>query len=208
MKQKMIGVIGLLISMLFLIGFFLLFIHNPQTLAEMDNIPSIASYNLQGMKGSWIAAYINYLAVGLLNFVFGIGLLISSRNDFPMVVGKTLVLVAGLLWASFGLIVWDPNSDIGIHTIMLRVLALLLIVPLGLIFLGVEFERIIKDKFSKYYTLITGLIILVLGVLSLFVFNDQSWIRTNFSITLYFLWFGVIGLRWVNINRSHPIKPY
>jgi hypothetical protein len=197
MNQKTIGVIGLLITILFISGFLTLFIFNPQTLEEVDNITSIASYNLSGMNGRWLAAYFNYLTIGLLNLVFGVGLFKLSKNDLPVVIGKILILIAGLIWTSFGLMSWDPNSDTGIHTVMIRVITLLLIAPLGLIFLGTEFEKIIKDKFSKYYTLTTGLTILLLGILSVFVFNDQTWIRTNISLTIYFLWFGVIGLRLV-----------
>lgn len=197
MNKKTIGLIGLIIPILFISGFLSLFVYNPQTFEEFDNIPSIAAYNLTGMNGRWLAAYLNYLTIGLLTLTFGVGLLGLSKNDLPIIIGKILVLIAGLIWTSFGIMSWDPNSDMGIETIMIRVVSLLLIAPLGLILLGAEFEKIIKDKFSKYYTWATGLTILLLGILSVFVFNDQTWMRTNISLTLYFLWFGIIGLRLV-----------
>jgi hypothetical protein len=197
MNNRTIGVIGLSIAIFFISGFISLFIYNPQTLEEVDNVTSIASFNLTGMNGRWLAAYFNYLTIGVLNLAFALGLIKLTKNDLPIIIGKILILIAGLIWTSFGIISWDPNSDIGIHTVMIRVISLLLITPLGLIFLGVDFEKIIKDKFSKYYTLVTGLTILTIGFLSVFVFNDQTWMRTNISLTIYFLWFGVIGLRLV-----------
>lgn len=195
MSQRTLGVIGLLIPILFISGFVSLFIYNPQTLEEVDKVTSIASFNLAGMNGRWLAAYLNYLTIGLLNVVFVYGLFKLSKNDLPIVIGKILILIAGLIWTSFGVLSWDPFSNNGIHTIMIRAISILIVAPLGLIFLSIEFEKILKDKFSKYYTLTTGLIILILGILSMFVFNDQTWIRTNISLTMYFLWFGVIGLR-------------
>lgn len=197
MSQRTLGVIGLLIPILFISGFVSLFIYNPQTLEEVDKVTSIASFNLAGMNGRWLAAFLNYLTIGLLNVVFVYGLFKLSKNDLPIVIGKILILIAGLIWTSFGVMSWDPFSNNGIHTIMIRVISLLIFAPLGLIFLSIEFEKTLKDKFSKYYTLTTGLIILILGILSVFVFNDQTWIRTNISLTMYFMWFGVIGLRLV-----------
>jgi hypothetical protein len=80
---------------------------------------------------------------------------------------------------------------------MIRVISLLFIAPIGLLLLGIELEKIINDKFSKYYTLTSSLIILILGALSVFIFNDETWIRTNTSLAIYFIWFGVIGLRFI-----------
>jgi hypothetical protein len=197
MSNKTIGTIGLSITIFFILSFVSLFIYNPQTLEEVDKVTSIASFNLTGMNGRWLAAYINYLTIGILNLVFVFGLFRMSKNDLPIVIGKILILISGLIWTSFGVIPWDPYSDNGIHTVMIRVISLLIISPLGLIFLGSEFEKIIKDNFLKYYTLATGLTILLLGILSVFVFNDQTWIRTNISLTLYFIWFGVFGLKMI-----------
>ncbi len=203
MNHRVIGVVGLSIAILFLSGFVALFVYNPQTLEEVDNIPSIAAYNLSGMNGRWLAAYLNYLTIGFLNLVFAIGLFKLSKNDLPIIIGKILILASGLVWASFGIISWDPNSDIGVHSVLIRAFSILLIAPLGLILLGAEFEKVMKDNFSKYYTLTTGLTILLLGILSAFVFNDKTWTRTNISLAIYFLWFGVIGLRLVQKASAH-----
>ena len=197
MNNKTIGTIGVCVTIFFFLSFVSLFMYNPQTLEEVDNVTSIASFNLVGMNGRLMAAFFNYLIVGLLNLAFVFGLFKMSKNDLPIVIGKILILISGLIWASFGVISWDSYSDNDIHIVMIRVIALLIVAPLGLIFLGIEFEKIFKDKFSKYYTLATGLTILLLGILSVFVFNDQTWMRTNISLTIYFLWFGVFGLRLV-----------
>lgn len=193
-NHKTIGIIGLCISVFLFTGFVSLLMYNPQTLAEIDNL-AIASFNLRGMDGRWLAAYFNYVTIGLLNLVFVFGLFKISKNDLPIVIGKILLLVSGLIWTSFGVVSLDPHSENSLHIIMIRVILFLIISPLGLILLGSEYEAIVKDRFSKYYTIATGLTILLLGMLSVFVFSDQTWTRTNLSLTLYFLWFGVVGLR-------------
>ncbi len=202
MTTKIIGTIGICITLFFIISFVSLFIYNTQTLEEVDKVTSIASFNITGMNGRWLIAYLNYLTIGLLNLAFVFGLFKTSKNDFPIIIGKILILISGLIWTSFGVVSWDAYSDTGIHTIMIRVIVLLTVTPLGLIFLATEMEKVVKDKFSKYYTLATGLIILLLGILSVFVFNDQTWMRTNVSIAIYFLWFGVFGLRLVQKARA------
>lgn len=194
MNQRTIGAIGLLITTFFVSGFLSLFIYNPLTLEEVNNIPSIAAYNLDGMNGRWLAVF-NYFTVGLLNLIFGVGLFKLSKNELPIIIGKILILGAGFIWLSFGIQPWVPDTDSDVHTIAIKVILFLLIAPFGFIFLGIEFEKVMKDKFSKYYTLVTGITMLLLGILSVFVFNDKTWIRTNISLILYFLWFGVIGQR-------------
>lgn len=195
MNNRTLGLVGISITVFFVLGFVFLFIYNPKTLEEVDKVPSIASFNLIGMDGRWLAAYINYLMIGVLNLTFAFGLLKIPKNDAPLIIGKILILIAGLIWTSFGIISWDPYSETEIHTVTVRVIALLTIAPLGLILLAIEFERMINDKFLKYFTLTTGLTILIIGFLSVFVFNDQTWMRTNVSLIIYFLWFGVFGLK-------------
>ena len=196
MTHKKIGLIGLLITTVFLTGFLTLFIYNPQTFEELSNV-SLSSYNLIGMNGQAWTAYVNYLTLGLLSSLFAIGLLMTTKNNSIIVAGKILLLLAGLIWTSYGILPTDLLTDGGINLMMIRIISILIIGPAGLIILGSEFEQIIKDKFSKYYTLSTGLLMLFFGFLSVFIFNDDTWVRTNISLTIYFVWFGVFGLRLV-----------
>ena len=194
MIHKQIGLIGILTAAVFLAGFLTLFIYNPQTRQELNNL-SLSSYNLIGMKGQAWTAYVNYLTVGLLNTFFAIGLFWTTKNKSIIVAGKILLLLTGLIWTSYGLVPTDLSNDSGMHLMMISVFSMLITGPAGLIILGAEFEQIFKDKFSKYYTLSTGLVILFIGFLSVFVFNDETWIRTNISLTIYFIWFGVFGIK-------------
>ncbi len=202
MSNTTVGIVGLSITIFFILGFASLFIYNPQTIEEVNNVTTIASFNITGMNGRWLAAYIIYLMIGLLNLTFVFGLFRMSKNDTPIIIGKILILIAGLTWTSFGIIPWDPYSDTDIHTVIIRVIAMMIVIPVGLIFIAIEFKKMIKDKFLKYYTLTTGLTILIMGILSLFVFNDQTFIRTNISLVIYFLWFGVFGLRLLQIRNG------
>jgi uncharacterized membrane protein YuzA (DUF378 family) len=193
MTDKLIGTLGLLTTILFIIGFVGLFIINPQTYEELNNL-SISGYNLDGMNAeNWIKIF--YIIVGLFNIIVAIGLFKMSDNKSIIVGGKILLLISGVIWTTFGLINYDPNTDFGNHLLAQRTIAILATGLIGLIIIGAEIENIIKDKFLKYYTLTTAGTILLLSILSMFVFWDETWIRTNISLTIYFIWFGVFGIR-------------
>lgn len=193
MTDKLIGTLGTLTTIFFVVGFAGLFIINPQTYQELNNL-SISAYNVDGMNAeTWIKVF--YIIVGLLNVFVAIGLFKMSDNKSIIVAGKILLLISGIIWITFGLINWNPNSEFEYSLILQRTIAILATGLFGLLFIGGELEKIIKDKFLKYYTLTTASLILVLSILSMFVFWDQTWIRTNASLTIYFIWFGVFGLR-------------
>jgi hypothetical protein len=194
MTDRLIGTLGLLTTIIFVAGFITLFIYNPITYEELNNV-SLTQYNLIGMNGRLWLIYVNYITVGLLSCIFTIGLFTMPKNNSIVVSGKTLILLSGVIWTSFGLIPWDMNTDFGNYVMLIRTIAILVTAPIGLLFLGAEFERIHMDKFLKYYSLTTAGAILLLGALSTFVFWDKTWIRTNISLTIYFIWFGVFGLR-------------
>ena len=193
MTDKLIGTLGALTTISFVVGFVGLFIINPQTYQELNNL-SISAYNLDGMNAeNWIKTF--YIIVGLLNVIVAIGLFKMSDNKSIVVAGKVLLLISGVIWTTFGLINYDLNTDFGNHLLAQRIIAILATGLFGLIIIGAEIEKIHKDKFLKYYTLTTAGLILLLSILSMFVFWDQTWIRTNASLTIYFIWFGVFGLR-------------
>jgi hypothetical protein len=196
MTDKLIGTLGLLTTIIFIAGFITLFIYNPITYEELNNI-SLTQYNLIGMNGRLWLIYVNYITVGLLICVLTIGLFAITKNNSIIVAGKILLLVSGCIWTSFGLIPYDMNTEFGNQLMTIRTMAILLTGSIGLIILGAEFEQILKDKFLKYYTLTTAGTILLIGTLSIFVFWDETWIRTNISLTIYFIWFGVFGLRFL-----------
>jgi len=192
MTDKLIGGLGTLTTILFIIGFVGLFIINPQTFEELNNL-SISGYNLDGMNAeNWIKSF--YIIVGLLNAIVAVGLFKMTDNKSIIVGGKILLLVSGVIWTTFGLINSDP-SDFGTHLLAIRTMAILATGLFGLLILGAEIEKILKDKFLKYYTFASAGTILLLSILSIFVYWDETWIRTNISLTIYFVWFGVFGLR-------------
>jgi uncharacterized membrane protein YuzA (DUF378 family) len=199
MTDKLIGTLGTLTTILFTIGFVGLFIINPQTYEELNNL-SISGYNLDGMTAeNWIKSF--YIIVGLLNVIVAVGLFKMSDNKSIIVGGKILLLISGFIWTTFGLINYDL-SDFGNHLLAMRTIALLTTGLFGLIILGAEIEKILNDKFLKYYTLVTAGTILLLSILSIFVFSDETWIRTNISLTVYFLWFGVFGMKILQKKAS------
>jgi preprotein translocase subunit Sss1 len=180
----------------FFLGFGSLFIYNPQTLKAVNNVTSITSFNLRGMSGSWLVAYFIYMPIGLLNITFVLGLFKMTKNNLPIVIGKILILMAGLIWTSFGVMSWEQSSDNDALSMWVRLSSMLIITSVGLIIIGIEFKKIANDNFLQYYTMTTGLGILLVGILGLFVLDGTTLvIRANISLTFYFVWFGVFGLR-------------
>lgn len=201
MSKNLSAIIGLLITLIYITGFAVLFSLNPQTYDELNNL-CIAAYNMVDMDARLWAAIIIYLLVGILNIIFCISIFLNSSNRSLSVVGKILILISGVIWLSFGILPYDPMTDIGNHLLGIRVILIIAISFLGLLFLGAEFEVIFKDHFLKWYTIASGLLILVLSLLSMFVFNDETWVRTNLSLTIYFAWFGIFGLRVLHQSEN------
>ena len=193
MKNKLIGILGILTSLFFFIGFWGLFFMNPQTFAELNNL-SISAYNLDGMDGRiWVSSIV-YILAGLLNIIVAL-LLVKATKSSVTLAGEIFILITGGIWLSFGLITYEVNTDLGNHLFIIRTITMLVTSTIGLLLFGLELERVTNDIFLKYYTIGTGLIILLLCILSLFVYNDDTWIRTNISFTIYFTWFGILGIR-------------
>lgn len=194
MNKWTVGIAGVLTPLFFVIGFVVLFILNPQAYEELNNL-SLAAYNIVGMDTRWLSVII-YSTVGILNVVVCVGLFLNVRNKSEIVIGKVSLLICGMIWFSFAVFPYDPMTDnFSNHLLLVRVIGFIITSIFGLIFLGVDFGEISKDKFLKRYTILSGFLILVLGTLSTFVYNDATWIRTNASFTIYFVWFGVFGIR-------------
>lgn len=205
MDNRLIGAAGLGTTTLFLGGFATLFIYNPQTIEELD-IMSLSAYNILGVKGQAWVAYLIYFLVGILNAAFIIGLIKRNRKEKVVLLGMVLLLACGLLWASFGVVPVDVKVDNTFHLMLIRTILILILGPVGLIILGAEFEKISKDKFLKYFTLSSGFFILFMGFLSTFFFNDETYIRTNISLAVYFMWFGVLGFRMIKRASTQQNK--
>jgi hypothetical protein len=106
-----------------------------------------------------------------------------------------------MIWLTFGLFPYQQQTSLGNNFLLIRIIVLILMGSMGLIIIGAEFDKIQKNRFLKWYTIVSGLLILVLGFLSAFVYDDLTWLRTNISTTIYFLWFGVSGFAY--LIKSH-----
>jgi hypothetical protein len=190
--SKILAISSILITSFFFIGFLVLFKINPQTYNELNNL-SLAAYNIVGMKYRLWAACAIYGTIGLLNIIFCASLFLSTPNKSAFLIGKILMLVAGLVWLSFAILPYDPETEIGNHLLLIRVIVMIMASLMGLIFIGSEMHYLSTGRFLKWYTLLSGFSILALGFMSTFVYNDTTWIRTNISFTIYFTWFGVLG---------------
>ncbi len=193
MSLRLTSLIGVLTGVFFIVGFAILFVLNPQTYEELNNL-SLASYNILGMNARLWAAVV-YGITGLLNIIFCVGLLKDKPNSSAGLIGKILLIVSGVTWLSFGLIDYNPTTDIANHILLIRLIVMIAASFIGLLLLGVEYNRISHDKFLKWFTLSSAALISLISLLSIFVYNDDTWVRTNVSLTTYFVWFTVFGLR-------------
>jgi hypothetical protein len=191
--MKITAIIGILVPVVFILGLIVLFNVNPKTYEELNNL-SLAAYNIAQMDFHLWAAVVIYFLVGVLNVIFCVVLFFKTPNRSILLVGKILLLLAGLAWLSLGILSYDPTADISFHLLMIRVITVILTSSIGMIFIGSEIDYLSKSIFFKWYTLSSGFSILVLSFLSAFVYNDTTWIRTNISFVIYFAWFGVFGI--------------
>jgi len=198
MNNTLTGALSLLTAFLFISGYSGLFIINPQTVEELNNL-GISGYNINGMKGAALIA-VFYALAGLLNSAVAIILLRKTKKKTLIAGGIILLFISGIIWTSFGLISYVPSTEFGIELVMLRTILFLVTAFFGLLFIGADIEKTFNDRFLKIYTLATAGIILMLCSLSLFVLEDKTWIRTNISLALYFLWFGVFGIRILTVE--------
>ena len=192
MKIRVSAILGIAIGFSFVFSLLMVFFTNPATYFEM-NVLGIVTYNMPAMEGrAWIL--VNYLGVGTLTSTFSLTLGNHFNKNILIVVGRILIGICGLLWLSFGLMAYVPMDDLSINLIIVRVFIILLCSSLSLLFLGIESDEILDNFFLKWYTLFSGALIFFLNFLSLFVYDDDSWIRTNISLFVYFIWFFVFGL--------------
>jgi hypothetical protein len=72
--------------------------------------------------------------------------------------------------------------------------------PFALIIIGAKMRRITADGILKYYTICSGLLVLFLP----HVGGPQTFIWClNIALTVYFVWFGVFGLRALTRKSTH-----
>lgn|SRR5690606_9270192 len=194
MYLRLTSVSGIFSGLLFVIGLSVLFMVNPQTYDELNNL-SLASYNITGMNARSWAAVLLYGATGLLNVTFCVGLLSDPSQSSASLAGKILLMVCAVAWLSFGLIPYNPTIEISNHLLLIRLIVFIVASFTGLILLGTQYERVVQDRFLKWYTPLTAGLILLLSFLSAFIYDDETWVRTNASLSLYFLWLSAFGLR-------------
>jgi len=201
MSIRFTASIGFLTGVIFIVGFIVLFIFNPQTYEELNNL-SLASYNIHGMHSRlWIATI--YSITGLLNVVFSIGLFWNGFKKSASLVGNILLIACGIIWSSFGFFVYDPTTDMSIHMLLIRLIVFIIASLTGLLLLGVEYSRLAQNQFLKWFTLLSASLIALLSFLSNFIYNDETWIRTNLSLIVYFVWLSVFGFSVFRDRYQH-----
>lgn len=205
-KNILYGTVGIMSFLFFLIGFMILISSNPQVIAEIDNL-ALSYFNLEGMNGRQLANFVIYIGAGLLSFFTLIGLLIENRRSSQLIIGISFLIVSALNWISFGLTsrgIDDIEGDGKL--VLLRTIVFLLTSVMGLMLVGTDKLKLNDHRVAKWSTLTIGVIITSLGILSTFVINDNTWWRTNLSISLFFIWIGIIGILFIRTKNTANIR--
>ncbi len=183
------GLIGIAISVVFFIGFWIIFLNYPDSFDKSKGL-SIAAYPLMGLNDKSLVVFTVFTLLGLLNIIYCIGYLFPLSNHMTILVGKCFLLLSALQWCSFGFLPYSNES----HLFLLRVISFNLTNLFGLFVLGMESKLISKSLSIRYYTLSTCALLLVLSILGIMTLENHSFMRTNIMISLYFLWIGVNGM--------------
>ncbi|NOT76900.1 MAG: hypothetical protein HOP08_18405 [Cyclobacteriaceae bacterium] len=195
--------IGVLITVVFVVGFFLLFINSPGSFEKSDRL-SIASYYLMGIDRGNLAIYLCYHILGGLLVIFCMGFLSIRAKQIQVFIAKVLLLFSGIQWLSFGIF---PDKEVGEDLFLLRVIVFNLTCFLSFLILGVDFHSISRNKIATYYTIITAAGMLIIFLNGVFTLENRSFLFTNIHISMYFAWFGFFGvlnfLRSDNLNLSY-----
>jgi hypothetical protein len=194
MKSRIVYTVAILTTLSFFLGFVIFFAFNPQGI-EGINILNLASYNVTGINARIWVAIVAYCGTGVLNILFCFGLLTVKSRGKAELTGKILIFLCGLIWLTFGLLRYNPTAYVSNLFMIVRLGVVVAGSFSGLLILALEYSDITQDRFLKWYTLITAGIIFLLSLASLLIFNDDTWVRTNVSLIVYFAWFVVFGAR-------------
>lgn len=198
MKNKIIGAIGILVFILFVVSFStFLFVINPGFYKQFDGI-SMAAYNMNIVEGLiWVRLF-NYLLVGLLMVLFSVGLFIISKNSGTNKVASIFLVLSGFIWISLGVINYNiDGSDFETVFLLLRITICLTLGALGFILFGNELDKITNSIKIKWIIFSLGVLIVINGFLDFFITSNPSSVYPNFmsyfSWVTYFLGYAVIG---------------
>jgi hypothetical protein len=200
-------VLGMLASIIFLIGLGWLLITNEQMPEQLKSF-SLTIYNFEGLTNRIWAVLLLYTFPGLLSSAASVKYLFGNSSTI-IKVSALFHFVSGITWLSFGVFPYVVTDNFSIAFMIIRIFTFLISSSAGLILLGAEFYRISKNRYLGWYTIVIGVFIGLLGTWSLFSL-DESWLRTNGSIASYFIWLGIYclfqvrGKSWVGRGVSRP----
>ena len=205
MILRITGISGLLTGLLFVVGFSGLFFLNPQTYEELNNL-SLTAYNIPGMNARIWAVIVVYGLTGMANIIFCLSLLFNKPYSSISRIGIVLLTVCGVLWFSFAVVPFNPTQDISFQVLLGRLTLLLMACVTAFFMLAGDYVKIANQKILRPLTLLVAVSILLLSFLSVFVYNDDSWIRINISLILYFGWITAYGVKAL-LSSYYPSLP-
>ena len=206
-KRQLTGILGVLIPIFFLIGFYLfIFEYNPDRFNLSDG-EFLVGFVLEGMPGYELAKFFNYIFIGFTIICFSISLLKNTSNEGQNRMGKILLLISGLIYFSFGLTDITDNSDATAILFLGRIVLTLLLGALGFILISDEYFQISDNKIFKWLIFSLGILILLNGLLQVIAMSVYPSYMGLVNWVIYFGGIGIIGVSlWVP-QRTDRIKP-
>ncbi len=193
MKNKLLGLSGTLSLIILLVGYVGLIQINPQIVVEFD-LMALSFYNMEGLHGQMLAKWIIYYGAGWTSLILLIGLIIENRKSTRIIIGLIFLAISAAIWISFGFISITPEDfEVDSKLVLMRTILFILTIIVGFTLIGTDCMDVKAKTFIKWLTLSFAIIITILGSLSTFVFNDETYVRTNISLFLFFIWVGVMG---------------
>lgn len=187
-------------SLIFFGGFFTLFgVYQIRT--DQINEVGFVAFNVPSLNGSQFFTLV-YVISGIAQIFFCIAIFILFDGNFLKKIAVSLFFVAACVWVSFGLVDYEYEDAFGIQFLLIRVFLLLALISFGLILFGVDFFSESRRSAIDLLSLLAGAASVILGLLSLFVLDDATWIRTNICIVIYFAWLGSFVFSAGNDNVS------
>ena len=187
--MKFLRIIGAGITIVYAISFIVLFIVSHQAYAELEYL-SVTAFNLLGFSHRLQVVLVNYISVGLLIVVFGIGISTKFRKSNVSRYGSYLIALSGLSWASFGVL--NGNNEVFGSLHMIRIVICWLFGIVGLILLSVDLERSFKPYYLKWMTLSIALVMLLESLY--FMIGEYSGTVSAIAWTIYMSWFLIFSI--------------
>lgn len=163
---------------------------NPRIFSFIE-FGSFFAYNLEGTSHQYIISYINYLTVGTLIVLFGIGLILLLPKSLTNNLGAIVLIIIGLLWVSLAFFPQTATNDFSGYLLIVALLiaSLSCIVQLSLCN---DIHKLVESKLIKTSLWLAGILVIIEFLFCIFIPDFPIGIPV-FSVLFFITNIGIIG---------------